>query len=234
MIQKILRNFPFLNYVETSLCGCNFLIPFWWFLIITLYYYSCNKSFFPIKKKNLKKKLGNSASLVIITIYIRLSSEKKNHVSGSSLLVYFRDYVQNNIYSNHQPNKTLLASKESSHLRANMWLTTLLAVSSNQDSFLVPSSLPQIKVNYAIANTKTRVYYYYFKLTTVRIKMCKRINKNKNRCHWKSRENYLSLPTSSLCDAAAANANLRFPSRAVNLYNRSRIIKKQPTNLWTM
>ena len=29
----------------------------------------------------------------------------------------------------------------------------------------------------------------------------------------------LSLPTSSLWDAAAAKANLRFPSRAVNLYN---------------
>lgn len=29
----------------------------------------------------------------------------------------------------------------------------------------------------------------------------------------------LNLPTSSLWDPAAANANLRFPSSAVNLYN---------------
>lgn len=29
---------------------------------------------------------------------------------------------------------------------------------------------------------------------------------------------YLSLPTSSLCDPAAANAKRLFPSRAVNLY----------------
>jgi hypothetical protein len=30
----------------------------------------------------------------------------------------------------------------------------------------------------------------------------------------------LNLPTSSLWDAAAANANLRFPSSAVNLYDK--------------
>jgi len=36
-------------------------------------------------------------------------------------------------------------------------------------------------------------------------------------CDSALKKTHLSLPTSSLWDAAAANANLRFPSNAVNL-----------------